>query len=700
MKHPVLILVFVCSILTTSYGQQPNLLSANTSNGYGTEVRLAELDNTTSARKATMEHLRTARVALEGDRSDPLVGDETPNGSTDVFTAYLGRLEKKYAAALRTIESDNIRDVFQIDQKSNLKRRYSLVLSAQCLCNKSEGNYLKIKDLEGRDLVAVSLEPFRQNPRYGMVENYRQGFARIKKDQVFGYMNVCGEEFIPAQYEQAEPFNDGRALVKKINWYYIDAKGQESEALENVSKARMVGRGLSIATLKTGKEVLIDNTYDVSKKTLSDPFDEIEPFFKDELFKVRVGKKFGILRADGTLKMDISFDNLQATSVENLMRVTVGAKMGLIDSLGNVKIKPEYDFISDFNEYGLAEARDVSGSRLVESKELRTSKVFSSIGVFDQYGLSVVKDATGRFGLLNMDLQTIKEPIFTSISSFNQFGLAAVCRQLPEGVKCGYLRYDGSTVIPFNYDEVGSYNKQGLVVVTESVARCQDVKGACKTDVIYDKNGNLVVAKSNDDMPEKVRFALDTVLLNRQFIPLRAYDKDNQMSYHLIDKNSMRRITPQGFQRMKGSYDVNLCFAVMSQSKWGLMDTTGKMVVPCTFKRIESPSEGYYAVQNETSKWGFIDKKGKPQIPYDYDEVRPFYNNLSIVSKGKDRVGLINRFNGKIAPCAFRSVQFVSNTRQYELTDASDVKYLLNINGECEGNCQKFEELRKNANTQ
>ena len=86
-----------------------------------------------------MTNIKAAREALEGNNRDASLGDETPTTSTDAFTAYLGRLEKKYATGIKSIETDNIRDAFQIDQKTQLKRRYSAVVSSQCLCTNNDG---------------------------------------------------------------------------------------------------------------------------------------------------------------------------------------------------------------------------------------------------------------------------------------------------------------------------------------------------------------------------------------------------------------------------------------------------------------------------------------------------------------------------------------------------------------------------------
>ena len=52
---------------------------------------------------------------------------------------------------------------------------------------------------------------------------------------------------------------------------------------------------------------------------------------------------------------------------------------------------------------------------------------------------------------------------------------------------------------------------------------------------------------------------------------------------------------------------------------WGIMDGTGKLIVPCIYDNIRSSfSEGLAPVQKD-GKWGFIDTSGNLVIPCEYD---------------------------------------------------------------------------------
>ena len=665
------------------------------------------------ARKYAINNLKKNLDDLDKNSKNNILADAGSNSdrnlNSEMFATYLSRLDKKYKGDVRSIETDNIRDIFQIEQKSEIKKRLSSVISAQCLSNKNDGKFIRLKDLDGEDIIGFPLESFKGNSRYGLVENYHQGFARIKKDQVFGFLNFCGDEAIPCQYEKAEPFNDGKALVKKFDWYFVDVYGNESEALENIVDVKALKLGISIAKFKNGKQALIDNSFDISKKALSEYYDEIVPF-NNELYRVRAGKSFGLIKIDGTTKIDAIYDNINATAEQGKwMIIEQAKKVGLMDTDGNIKIKPSFESIINLSldpnlgsNLNLGIAKDDAGIRLIDFRDLKTSKTYSSIGDFNKYGLAQVKD--GKYvGFINTELKVVIETAYSTLGNFNQYGLVSACKTSANGAsKCGYIKFDGSEIIPINFDEVANFNKFGLVVVKENIKNCSIPSGNCRADMIYDKNGNLVIGKTNEVAPIGIKYITTDTIFNgsynviRTINPLKNGD-DMPDEYNLIDRNTFKRVTQQSYLRIK-KYDTNLLFPVFKDSKWGLIDTSGRVVAKPTYKDIMISTEGLYGVKFDNNKYGFIDKKGKVQIAFDYDEVRPFNNGLSIVSKGASKLGVINRFNAKIAPCYFAEVNILPATKQFELLDASGNKFILNSNGDCVTNCTKFDEIRKLAN--
>ncbi len=212
------------------------------------------------------------------------------------YQEYVNGMATQLKKKINILEYDGIRNVFQLEQLNDLRGRFSLVNSATCLINKCEEVFIRVKDSEGRDIM---IQPFENSEKYAAVETYKQGFSRVKKDKIgFGFVNICGEEIVQCQYSHAENFNDGKALVKKNNWLFVDILGKESENLKDVTDALALTKGISLVRFKNGKYALIDNQFDKTQTPVSDIYDSIEPL-SFENFRVTIGNETKVINIEG-----------------------------------------------------------------------------------------------------------------------------------------------------------------------------------------------------------------------------------------------------------------------------------------------------------------------------------------------------------------------------------------------------------------
>jgi hypothetical protein len=213
------------------------------------------------------------------------------------YQEYVNGMAAQLKKKINILEYDAIRNVFQLEQLNDLRGRFSLVNSAACLVDKCEGVFIRVKDSEGRDIMT---QPLENAEKYAAVETYKQGFSRVKKEKVgFGFVNICGEEIVQCQYSHAENFNDGKALVKKNSWLFVDILGNESEELKEVTDALALTKGISLVRFKNGKYALIDNQFDKTQIPVSDIYDSIEPL-NFENFRVTIGNETKVINIEGT----------------------------------------------------------------------------------------------------------------------------------------------------------------------------------------------------------------------------------------------------------------------------------------------------------------------------------------------------------------------------------------------------------------
>ena len=82
---------------------------------------------------------------------------------------------------------------------------------------------------------------------------------------------------------------------------------------------------------------------------------------------------------------------------------------------------------------------------------------------------------------------------------------------------------------------------------------------------------------------------------------------------------------------------------VMKFGRWGMMDSSGKLVLDYKYDSILCFTQGLAAFQSG-AKWGYLGKDFSPALPAVWDSARPFYNGLAMVySDEKYTFCLINR---------------------------------------------------------
>jgi WG containing repeat len=574
-----------------------------------------------------------------------------------------------------------------------------------CFNNKSGVGLVQSKDLEGRDVLAFPLDRLRNNVRYGFVENYKQGFSRIKKDGVWGYLNLCGDEAIACQYEKAEPYNDGKALVKRQNWLFINTTGNESDEFQNIIDAKALSKGLSLVKFKTNQMALIDNNFDKTLKPVSALYDDII-VLNDNTLAVKVNTKWGVFKLGEGAIAEANYDLIEPSGRDNLFKIYLNKKVGLVNSNGEILWKPEFNVITDVDAYGFVKGISETKQQLININDFRVSKIYKQISDFDNRGIGIIKGDNELFGLIDKDLKTVLEPQFSTMGAIGEFDLVPVSKEVAgKGLKYGFINLKGVEIIPLEYESVGKINKKGLLVVKEAVNCNLDEKGKkispCKADKVIDVNGSTVILPITK-YPDagKINYTVTDSMVHNCIV-VRAYkteDKNKGAKFMLVRGEDFKVLTPEPFDFVQ-AVSKHQFFIVRQNGLWGTLDTTGKYLARCQFKAILPPSEDYYLVQHESGKYGYLDPRGKVQVTPDYETLENFKSGLAVASKGENQVGLINKFNAKILPFAFKEVKFSDVTKEYIVTDRDNNRFALNQQGECTQNCKELEAIRVKANS-
>ena len=292
-------------------------------------------------------------------------------------------------------------------------------------------------------------------PEYQDITSFSEGFAAVKKDGKWGYINTKGEVIInfSAVIESLpRPFSEGLVAreVGRDEWKYYDTNGKP--AIDKVfSRAGDFKGGLAVVRRAYDYDFYI---IDKTGKRVSNDYRDIDPL-SDGMYSFYTNKKYGYL--DHTGKEVIPATYLLATPfAEGFAVVKVmekdKEKYGVIDKKGKFVIKPTYDY----HVYTGKNPPIVNGvirfnngqKRLLVStkgKEIFTHNGY--LGEITKEGFVII--GANGYGFIDLNGKEIVPPKYQQVENFSD-GMAAVMK----GNKWGFINTEGKEVIPCQYKKV------------------------------------------------------------------------------------------------------------------------------------------------------------------------------------------------------------------------------------------------------
>jgi tetratricopeptide (TPR) repeat protein len=219
-----------------------------------------------------------------------------------------------------------------------------------------------------------------------------------------------------------------------------------------------------------------------------------------------------------------------------------------------------------------------------------------------------------------------------------------------DGEKWVYIDEDGRDIQIGEFDSVLPFNTDGYAVVSingkyRTICSNGDLYGIDETGVeeVYYMTGSGVIAKCNGkysyynyDFEKTSTLEYDEITTIRSGV-IAVKDGDRwgildssgkmvgDFSYLDIAVNSLGSVFYGGHGMVKNS------------NGWQLIDTDGNEMANAVFYDAKAPEseKGYIAVANAKGKWGFIDLDGNLVIDYKYDDAKSYSNGLAAVCIGE-----------------------------------------------------------------
>jgi hypothetical protein len=102
-------------------------------------------------------------------------------------------------------------------------------------------------------------------------------------------------------------------------------------------------------------------------------------------------------------------------------------------------------------------------------------------------------------------------------------------------------------------------------------------------------------------------------------------------------------------------YSEGMAKVGVNSYKEGFVDKTGKVVIPCKWRALESFSEGLaLAHDDKYEKCGFINKTGAFVIPFKWKVAKSFSEGLAMVRDDSGKCGYIDKTGTLVIPCQWK----------------------------------------------
>ncbi|RQP16511.1 MAG: WG repeat-containing protein, partial [Parapedobacter sp.] len=370
-------------------------------------------------------------------------------------------------------------------------------------------------------LLDTAFQIIKRFPNYLDGFNFTNGYAVVGiKDSssdthpvltdsagdLFGYIDVNGNEVIAPQYQRAEQVNPyGIAIVGAWEnditiWHLINMEGEDLSDGKRYLELRAFGSRLfydsrgSFFSSKSGKQIVgfpyehIQSIgtglamtrrngkvglIDTALSTLLPPeFDQIEDIISDRT-KVQKDGLWGFADEKFRIRIPPLYDEVTHFFHPMATPVKKTGKAGVIDRYGRILIPFNYTYIAFDYSADLIYAKKSNGTDIYD-KEGRLLLVtdFEHIGMFGHNHFAAYRQQ-GKVGFMDDEFHILRKPEFNDAGNFYD-GLAWV----KKGRKAGYINNLFQQIIPIQFDVAESFAKGFAKVSKNGREYYIDTKGA------------------------------------------------------------------------------------------------------------------------------------------------------------------------------------------------------------------------------
>ena len=552
---------------------------------------------------------------------------------------------------------------------NRIKRTEKRKLEKEHLSKKKKD---KINELKGQIKNGTTkLQLFSKNAKYGFecngvtiveptyseaTEISAEGYAKVKKNKKYGFLNQFGEFVFDCNYIEAFDICNNKCIVReKTDWCCVDMEKQEQVELGcfDVEKFKYSSNLLKVTYRKTHKEFSGTNRggYNTYSNVYTDTvcltsmdgvkinieFDEIGEFINGKAEAKKYGSgHLGIIDEQGNTIIPFEYSEI-GEFIDGKAKARKNYHYGVIDEQNNVIIPFEYSEIGEFID-GKAKVRKGYDYGVIdEQNNIIIPFEYSEIGEFIDGKAKAGKGdwRNKRYGYIDEQGNAIIEVIqevengLLIGKKFEKWGIEdknerivipfeydEICEFADNKIKAkkngnwGYIDKQGNTIIPFEYSEIGEF-----------------VNGKAKAK----KNGNwgIIDEEGNTIIP--------------------------------FEYSAIGEFVDGKTKAEKGDW---------RNKRHGYIDEQGNAII-----EVIQEIENGLLIGKKFEKWGVVTKDVETVISFDYKRIEMMRGHFVVIELGKFQLIKQNGLREQIVKC---SVNGISNFGVF--LEFSGIKGLLHIN--------------------
>ena len=396
----------------------------------------------------------------------------------------------------------------------------------------------------------------------------------VNKKGKIGYADQNGKEVIKCQYESAQPFSDGIAIVTK-----------------------------------SGKSGIINTT---GKVLLPLKYSQILPW-NSELYLIKDGKKVGLANHQGKIVLPTNYSHISKPNCFGKALVALGgkatanekktymanAKYGIIDVHGKILVNPKYKGLYEFSYDGKSTYPYYEGKRLEYSYHNTVDTLVTDCSYlgFSKNGLNIYKagimDGNGKELLKAGLYYFVMQPQSDMVRYYIVKKKQTICgyHNLNTGKNFQVAEFD-KPIGDLNFWSHGDFIGNIAPVNGSSWSFIDNTGKILRTGYTSLKHSTttgLWAAKNEDSKWEVFN------------------DSNNDIA-------SLSGFNDISFPVNQGDKEI---YSVMKDGKYGGVTRSGEIVIPFEYDQMLGNSYDMVPV-NKNGKWGLISANNKQLIPTEY----------------------------------------------------------------------------------